>query len=241
MALKNKLKKGLKRIIPGSTLELVRLVKCHRQKTKSVKINSLAAKKIVAKYHNQPGSIQIELGSAIKRDGWIVVDLQAGADLVWDLTMPLPFPDEWADKIYCSHLLEHFAYQDLINILNEIKRVLKKGGAFIVSVPDVSIYLQLSRDEMKYAEILKEHVNKQYQSFRELLEQNNSWFKYYSPLSVLNYIAYMDGKHKYMFDVLELIEMLKFIGFSDVKKRPFDNELDLKVREWESLHILASK
>ena len=45
----------------------------------------------------------------------------------------MPFEDEYFDFIMCNHVLEHV--DDDIKALEEIKRVLKKGGKGIIQVP----------------------------------------------------------------------------------------------------------
>jgi len=51
----------------------------------------------------------------------------------------------------------------------------------------------------------------------------------------------MRGQHKYMFDEENLINTLRQAGFSDVKLRKFDHQLDLKERDSESIYALALK
>ena len=49
---------------------------------------------------------------------------------------PLAYPDNSADVIRASHLLEHFSYNDTIKVILEWARVLKPGGWLKVAVPD---------------------------------------------------------------------------------------------------------
>ena len=49
----------------------------------------------------------------------------------------MPFDDESAEEIVMLHVLEHFPHYKIDDLLNEINRVLKKGGKFIVGVPDI--------------------------------------------------------------------------------------------------------
>jgi ubiquinone/menaquinone biosynthesis C-methylase UbiE len=46
--------------------------------------------------------------------------------------LPLPFEDEYFNVILCKDVLEHI---DLINVLRDIHRILKKGGKLIIQVP----------------------------------------------------------------------------------------------------------
>lgn len=65
-----------------------------------------------------------------------------GCDLILDLTKPIPFPDNSVEKIYSSHVLEHFYYNDLLKLLSECRRVLKPSGVFSASVPNARIYIE---------------------------------------------------------------------------------------------------
>lgn len=47
----------------------------------------------------------------------------------------IPFPDEYFDCILCSEVVEHLF--DLDTVLNEMKRVLKKGGKILITCPFV--------------------------------------------------------------------------------------------------------
>jgi ubiquinone/menaquinone biosynthesis C-methylase UbiE len=48
----------------------------------------------------------------------------------------LPFEDGFADEIVMFHVLEHIPYYRQKMALNEISRILKSEGKFIVAVPD---------------------------------------------------------------------------------------------------------
>lgn len=53
----------------------------------------------------------------------------------WDLNkMPLPFREESFDVVILSDVLEHIVAP--ISLLKEIKRILKRGGKLIISVPN---------------------------------------------------------------------------------------------------------
>lgn len=80
--------------------------------------------------------VKIDLGcGASKPEGYFGVDWQArpGVDLVWDILIGLPFPDDYADEIRAHHSLEHIA--DPVWVMSEIWRVLKPGGKLDAVVP----------------------------------------------------------------------------------------------------------
>lgn len=171
--------------------------------------------------------IRLELGSGPKKgkDGWTTVDL-TGADINWDLTKGVPLPNSMVDKIYSSHLLEHMSFQELIAFLKECMRVLKRGGEFSVCVPDAG------------------RVIRAYYEGKDLTKPDMpKWAKVEtgSRLDAVNYIAYMGGEHKYMFDNENLLKTLELVGFEAVAHREFDPVLDEKSRQIGSIYASAFK
>ncbi len=67
--------------------------------------------------------------------GAIGIDCAAlpGVDVVHDLTkFPWPFPDEFFDQVYMLNIIEHLP--DTIRIMEEVHRLLKKGGMVHIEV-----------------------------------------------------------------------------------------------------------
>jgi len=83
----------------------------------------------------QQVKINIGCGSDIL-EGWINCDLMPGpgVDKVFDLTDGIPMPDNSADYILASHVLEHIHLWHL-KPMSEIHRVLKPGGIAEIRVP----------------------------------------------------------------------------------------------------------
>lgn len=54
-------------------------------------------------------------------------------DLETDQT--LPFDDKTVDIVYASHILEHITLNSLYKLKDEIRRILKDDGIFIVNIP----------------------------------------------------------------------------------------------------------
>ncbi|MFC1893702.1 methyltransferase domain-containing protein [Chloroflexota bacterium] len=59
-----------------------------------------------------------------------VVDILANA-------RRLPFKDNCFDRVYSSHIIEHFSHREVIDVLREWARVLKTGGVFELLCPDL--------------------------------------------------------------------------------------------------------
>jgi ubiquinone/menaquinone biosynthesis C-methylase UbiE len=68
-------------------------------------------------------------------EGWRNCDIARGPgiDVSFDANKPWPFPNEYFEEIYASHVLEHLWNLNLV--MKEANRVLKPGGLFEVKVP----------------------------------------------------------------------------------------------------------
>lgn len=187
-----------------------------------------AAYKKAAQLLEARSEISLELGAgAVEgKNGWITIDKCEGADLNWDFHERLPFPDNSVVRIYSSHVLEHFFYRDLVDLLTDCYRVLKPGGLFSACVPDASIYVRGYVDRKNFDRTFLTYTP----AFISDLKMD--W---------INYIAYMDGNHRFMFDEENLHRVLLEAGFVDVRRRDFDPALDLIERKYESIYAVAIK
>ncbi len=149
------------------------------------------------------------------------------ADISHDLRKGIPLSDDSVDVIYTSHLLEHLPYQQLIKFTSECRRVLKRDGLFSVCVPNFEYYIS--------AYIKKTNFRSRDEMFEPAVVDTDSF------MDQINYVAYMDGHHHYMFDEENLVNTLKKSGFRDVRMRSFDPEVDLKERDYESIYAVAVK
>ncbi len=77
--------------------------------------------------------MKLNLGSGSSPlNGYDNIDRRNGREV-----FPLPqFLDNSVDEIRASHVLEHFAHQDVPTVMQEWVRVLKPGGTIKVAVPD---------------------------------------------------------------------------------------------------------
>jgi SAM-dependent methyltransferase len=75
----------------------------------------------------------------LKYDGSIGIDvrLTRSVDIIAYVGTKyyLPFRDNTFDKVYSSHVLEHFSHRETDDILKEWARVLKKNGTIEIIVP----------------------------------------------------------------------------------------------------------
>lgn len=175
--------------------------------------------------------IKLELGTTQKRGGgmedWTTVDLINEADICLNLLKPIPFPSNSVGIIYSSHLIEHFSYPQMMNLLKECNRILKPGGIFSVCVPNTRLFVDF------YTGSKKCDIDR-YCGYKPAYHNNSS-------IDFLNYIAYMDGLHKHMFDEDNLVAILRKAGFRNVRIREFDPKLDLKERRHQSIYAEGIK
>jgi len=172
--------------------------------------------------------IKLDIGGGYRpgSNGWTNVDTAFEADLYWDLREGIPFPTGSVSAIFSSHLFEHLTFSEGQGLLAEILRVLEPGGSMSIVVPNARLYLEA-------------YINRD-----KLPGEFFGWepaFNDTTPIDMVNYVAYMDGEHKYMFDQENLLHVLSRAGFSGVKARDFDPETDLAERDYESIYAIGFK
>lgn len=178
---------------------------------------------------NERRDIFLEVGAGDKKggNGWLTIDVTKHCDIYWDLRAGLPFPNESVTKIYSSHFFEHLTFNEGQDFLEDCLRVLVPGGTFSICVPNARIYIKAYLE----ADSLDEN-----RFFRYKPAFNNT-----TRIDYVNYTAYMDGHHKYMFDEDNLLHILRSKGFRNVHLREFDPDLDLIDRDFESIYSAAEK
>lgn len=174
------------------------------------------------------GEVRLEIGSGAVagRDGWTTLDLVAGADLYWDLRHPLPFPDASLAAVYSAHVLEHFAYRDLMALLRDCHRALRPGGRIDACVPNGGIYLRAYANPAGF--------DRRFLSFAPAVISD-------LPIDIVNYMAYMNTEHRHLFDETNLTRVLEQAGFVRAQLRPWDPRRDPAGRDHESLCAFAFK
>lgn len=89
--------------------------------------------------------MNLHIGGLERKDGWKILNAQAGpeVDYVGDVRDLGQFGDDSIESIYASHVLEHVGQADIVMVLKGIRRILKQGGEFRVSVPDLDVLCRL--------------------------------------------------------------------------------------------------
>jgi len=174
--------------------------------------------------------VKLELGSGRRkgRVDWLFSDWGGNGDFNFNFTKPIPLPGNSVDYLYSSHVLEHFSYPSpMLSFLGECLRILKPGGVFSVAVPNARIFIDAYLQPEKFDK-----------------EKYCSWdvgLSYTNGIDYLNFVAYLGGEHKHLFDDNNLVSVLEKAGFRGARIREFDPDLDLQERKHESIYAVATK
>ncbi|MFA6971367.1 MAG: methyltransferase domain-containing protein [Gallionella sp.] len=108
----------------------------------------------------------------------------------------LPFEDESVELIYSSHVIEHFHFFEIWDVLLEWKRVLKKGGILEIETPDL---LASCKRFVEASE--QERIGLLYAHFFSCPWEDGQW-------------------HKFLFTESQLRWTLDKLGFKNIERRP---------------------
>jgi len=129
-------------------------------------------------------------------EGYINIDFYAPEDAVCDArfdVMKLPYPDNSVDEIKAFHIIEHFHFFEIQEVLKEWCRVLKPGGRLWIETPD---FLESCRSFVEGSPSM--HI----EDWRILLY--NHFFAH----------AWVPGQtHKFLFTETQLRTNLSWAGF----------------------------
>lgn len=136
-------------------------------------------------------------------EGYINIDLYAPEDAVCDArfdVMKLPYPDNSVDEIKAFHIIEHFHFFEIQEVLKEWYRVLKPGGRLWLETPD---FLETCRSFVEGSPSM--HI----EDWRVLLY--NHFFAH----------AWIPGQtHKFLFTETQLRTNFQWAGFKTFNRLP---------------------
>ncbi len=213
-----------RRIATFSPAPLIALAKGIRNRGREY-----SSRKYVRRLLQSGQPISLELGSGNKKgtNGWTTIDVAPDCDIYQNLANGIPFPNATVQNIYSSHFFEHLTFQQAQQMLNECLRVMVPGGKFSICVPNARIYLEAYFKELPLD--------------RTQFLQYEPAYNRTTKIDYVNYIAYMNEDHKYMFDEENLVHLLEQRGFREVRLRAFNPALDRKERELESIYAEGFK
>jgi len=133
-------------------------------------------------------------GGSQKIGGYINVDLCPEADVKHDLRNPLPFEDNSVEDILAIHVIESFYQWEFPKILADWYRVLQKGAGILIEFTVLTDTINMYRNE------------------DSTLKQRGHWGLYGRQDIEIDPIVL----HHYVYEIDELENLLKKVGFSDI-------------------------
>lgn len=101
------------------------------------------------------------------------------------------FCDEVCDYIYSSHLLEDFSYSELVPILREWRRILKKDGLLITNCPDQQKFLAHCKKTGQPLNLAHKEQDFSLHNFKKIANQVGKWEEVFVEPSAGAYSFYL--------------------------------------------------
>lgn len=160
-------------------------------------------------FKKKPLKLQIGCGKEIL-EGWINLDMDffKGIDLINDVRKGLPFKDKTFDYVFAEHFIEHLTRDEGKNFLKECFRILKIDGILRISTPNLD-WVWLSHYRIPASEEEK---------------------RFYS--EILNRAFYGWG-HRFLYNDVVLLDLLKEAGFSEIKFFKYGESEDENLKNLE--------
>jgi len=172
------------------------------------------------KYLESAGQPRLHLGCGPRNfPGWLNIDffrpalhyLRTDPRVVpLDLRRSVPFADSTFDFVYSEHMHEHIPYRDGLRLAREVRRILKPGGVFRCSVPDLDLLLDICRRPITPEERPAFLRGCEFSGIGANGEPQNG-------VSLLNNIV-GEPLHEYLYDAATLMAQLREAGYSEVKQ-----------------------
>lgn len=182
--------------------------------------------------------------------GWLNTDIEPTTPgvLYMNAAERFPFEDCTFDYVLNEHMLEHFPYKQGLFALNEIYRVLHKGGRTRVATPDIVQFMRLLEEDKtdlqeRYLEWHCQQVLGLYSPEKSRLQKHcPEWdidyqhiLRYYpdakrdSACFVVNNMFRSYG-HQFLYDAITLRAALTSAGFGEIIQLPPDQSPDENLR-----------
>lgn len=164
--------------------------------------------------------------------------------IVHDLRQGIPFRDESVQYVYHSHFLEHIDRHLVPGFLRENFRVLKSDGIVRIVVPD---FQRLCTEYLDHLDASKSDVQKRPchdQYISRILEQSvrtdawgskdQYWWRRFFENLLLGDARGRGETHQWMYDEVNLAELLTDAGFRDVCKFEY---LESRIPDWNKIGL----
>lgn len=134
-----------------------------------------------------------------------------------DIVKGLPEMINSCDGVYCSHILEHLAYQDFLKAIRNTYLILKPNGIFRCVLPD--LHSSIKNYIINYEQI-EEPAHEFMRSTMLGIEKREGG------IAGLTKSLFGNSKHLWMWDDKTLTSELKKVGFRQIRKAKFDDSSD---------------
>lgn len=142
-----------------------------------------------------------------------------------DLRFPLNCSDDYVDGVFTEHTIEHLCPLHVLNLLREIRRILKPGGWIRIVVPDLEKYVQY-------------YLNP---------SAADPWFRQWRTGAEAIRCLTQNWGHRSVWDATLILRVLKEAGFSVAQLVSFGQGTDRRlIMDWseracESLYVEGQK
>jgi predicted SAM-dependent methyltransferase len=171
-------------------------------RARKVKRKRFAEAKVFLTHTNFPLKVNVGCGNA-PFPGWTNLDLDPAmrADILWDVTDGLPFPDDSCAFIYSEHFLEHIPVQQGVRFLSECRRCLQPGGVVRIGMPSAQAHIS-------------EYHENIWAKQPWLEKYGYGWIK--TRAEYIN-ICFREWGHQWLYDLEELERRLREAGFARIE------------------------
>ena len=161
--------------------------------------------------------------------------------LCWDIRYTLPFANASAEGIFTEHCLEHVTYDQCLESLRDMYRILRCGAVLRVIVPDGGLYLDLYHRYQSGEKVEFPYVDDVGQVDLQLDSRYG-----FTPMMAVNRIFRGYG-HLFAYDHDTMKNLLLKAGFKSVEKCTFRRGrvkellIDSELRAPQSMFVEAIK
>ena len=168
----------------------------------------LARTAIVRRYLRSAGQPRLQVGGGPNLlEGWLNSDLVHG-EIFLNVTRRFPLPDASLALVFTEHMIEHVSEAQGLHVIREAHRVLRPGGVFRVTTPDLRKVITIYEDGNSSI-LLKEYLG----FLNETLPNDPH------PRAAQMLNTYMRAwGHQFVYDEEDLTAKLIESGFSDVTR-----------------------
>jgi len=212
----------------------------------AVRLRVLTRPLRLRKFFSESGPKRVSIGSGPNRyEGWLTADaFKPQADIYMNVKARWPFPDNSIDVLYSEHMLEHIHIDSVPHVLAEAQRVLKPGGLFRVTVPDLEIH---ARNYVAGNSDFFRPIVEKYQA-RLKSQKNKYWLVRSNGGAFMTRAVQRFYRHRWMYDFETLSSCLQEVGFTKCTKQSWSKSIDTLAgkmdredRAFETLYIDAIK